>query len=224
MTIQGLIFDFDGLILDTESPEFEIWQEIFETYGTHLPLNEWQAALGASFAAFDPVVYLAEKTGQTIDHAAMHHDHRQRSLERIHQMDAIPGIVETLQQAQAMGLKLGVASSSPLKWVEPLLQKLGLFGYFDAIVCSDHVKNIKPDPELFLRCTHELGLTPTEMIAFEDSPNGIRAANAAGIFCVAVPNSLTRQLNIAHADLILEKANAIPLKDLIQRAISRRER
>ena len=55
MAIKGFIFDFDGLILDTETPEFDVWQEIFQTYGMHLPLNEWQAALGASFAAFDPV-------------------------------------------------------------------------------------------------------------------------------------------------------------------------
>lgn len=216
MAIRGLIFDFDGLILDTETPEFEVWQEVFEVYGQNLPLSEWQAALGASFAAFDPVNYLSAKLNQPLDHAAIHADHLLRSLERIHQKPAQPGIAETLQLARAHGLKLGVASSSPLRWVEPLLRHLCLYECFDQIVCRDHVTKIKPDPELFLRCTAELGLTGPEVIIFEDSPNGIRAANAAEIFCVAIPNTLTRQLDISHADLILERIDAIPFADLLQ--------
>lgn len=216
MTIRGLIFDFDGLILDTETPEFEIWQEVFQVYSQSLPLSEWQAALGASFAAFDPVNYLSAKLNIPLDHAGIHADHRRRSLERIHLKSPQPGIAETIQLAKARGLKLGVASSSPVSWVHPLLQHLSLFDYFDQILCRDHVAKVKPDPELYQRCTAELGLTPAEVIVFEDSPNGIRAANAAGIFCVALPNTLTRQLDIRHADLILDQIDAIPFDDLLQ--------
>jgi HAD superfamily hydrolase (TIGR01509 family) len=216
MAIRGLIFDFDGLILDTETPEFEVWQEVFQVYGQNLPLSEWQAALGASFAAFDPVNYLSAKLNLTLDHSAIHADHLKRSLERIYLKPAQPGIAETLQLARGQGLKLGIASSSPLRWVEPLLRHLNLFETFDQIICRDHVTKIKPDPELYLRCTAELGLTGAEVMIFEDSPNGIRAANAAGIFCVAIPNTLTRQLDISHADLILEQINAIPFEDLLQ--------
>jgi HAD superfamily hydrolase (TIGR01509 family) len=216
MAIRGLIFDFDGLILDTETPEFEVWQEVFQVYGQSLPLSEWQAALGASFASFDPVNFLSAKLNLSLDHAGIHADHRQRSLDRIYLKPAQPGIPETLQRARSQGLKLGIASSSPLRWVEPLLRHLSLHEYFDRIVCQDHVTKIKPDPELFLRCTAELGLTGPEVIIFEDSPNGIRAANAAGIFCVAVPNTLTRQLDIDHADLILERIDALPFEELLQ--------
>jgi putative hydrolase of the HAD superfamily len=215
MTIRGLIFDFDGLILDTETPEFEVWQEIYGVYGQSLPLNEWQAALGASFAAFDPVQYLSTKVNVPLDHGAIHTDHRLRALQLIHQKSAQPGIPETLAQARAAGLKLGIASSSPLRWVEPLLRQLNLYEYFDQIVCRDHVTKIKPDPELYLLCTTKLGLSGDEVMIFEDSPNGIRAANAAGIFCVALPNTLTRQLDISHADLILERIDAIPFVDLL---------
>jgi HAD superfamily hydrolase (TIGR01509 family) len=218
MEIKGLIFDFDGLIVDTETPEFIVWQEVFETYGLQLPLSEWQAALGASFAAFDPVIYLSQKTGRDVDHQAIHKDHRQRSLDRILQMPAQPGIQSTLDKARQSGLKLGVASSSPQDWVEPLLKHLDIFGYFEKIICRDHVQKIKPDPELFLRCAQELGLTGSEVIIFEDSPNGIQAANAAGIFCVAIPNTLTRQLDISHADLILDRIDEIPLEELFLKA------
>ncbi len=216
MPIRGLLFDFDGLILDTETPEFEVWQEVFQVYGQSLPLSEWQAALGASFAAFDPVNFLSAKINLPLDHAGIHADHRKRSLEKIYLKPAQPGIAETLRLARQNGLKLGVASSSPLNWVEPLLRHLDLLAYFDKILCRDHVTKIKPDPELYLRCTSELGLTPAEVMVFEDSPNGIRAANAAGIYCVAIPNSLTRQLNINHANLILDQIDAIPFADLLQ--------
>lgn len=215
MAIHGLIFDFDGLILDTETPEFEVWQEIFQPYGLILPLEEWQAALGASFAAFDPVNYLSEKSGKSLDHAAMHTDHRQRSLQRIYQQPAQPGIPATIRAARRMGMKLGVASSSPVSWVHTLLQHLGLFDEFDRIVCKDHVQKVKPDPELFNLCREQLGLQKVETVVFEDSPNGIRAANAAGIFCVAIENPLTRQLDTSHADLHLSRIDEIPLEELL---------
>jgi HAD superfamily hydrolase (TIGR01509 family) len=215
MAIKGLIFDFDGLILDTETPEYDVWQEIFQSYGTNLPLSEWEAALGASFAAFDPIVYLTGKLGIALDHSAMHADHRKRSLERIYQQPPQPGILETLKKAQKLGLNLGVASSSPVYWVHPLLKRLDLFEYFDQIICKDHVQKIKPDPELFLRCCAELGITRQEAIIFEDSPNGIRAANAAEIYCVAVPNILTRRLDTSHADLHLTRIDEIPLEELL---------
>ena len=224
MTILGLIFDFDGLILDTETPEFDVWQEIFLSYGTHLPLNEWQAAVGTSLAAFDPVVYLSKKLGITLDHSLIHADHKKRSLERIYLQPPQPGIPETLEQARKLGLKLGIASSSPINWVHPLLQHLELFGYFDCIICQDHVRKIKPDPELFLRCCAELGITREETVIFEDSPNGILAANAAGIFCVAIPNTLTRQLDIGHADLQLNRIDEISLEELLHKANHSTER
>ncbi len=218
MTIKALIFDFDGLILDTETPEFDVWQEIYQSYGASLPLLEWQAALGASIDAFDPVIFLSEKTGLVLDREAIYSNHRERSHERIRQQPARPGITVTLERARALGLRLGVASSSPIHWVHSHLEYLGLKDHFEKIICRDHVKNVKPDPELFLRCARELGIQPGEAIVFEDSPNGIRAANAAGIFCVAVLNPITRQLDTSHANLVLERIDDVPLEELCQRA------
>jgi HAD superfamily hydrolase (TIGR01509 family) len=213
--IKGLIFDFDGLILDTETPEFDVWQEIFASYGTHLPIQEWQAALGASLAAFDPVIYLANKINLPLDRDAIYSDHRKRAHALIERQPAQPGIPETLERARAQGIRLGVASSSPVYWVHGHLKHIGLFEYFNPIVCKDHVQKIKPDPELFLRCAAEMGLGKDEVLVFEDSPNGIRAANAAGIFCVAIPNPLTRQLDLSHANLILERIDAISFEELL---------
>jgi HAD superfamily hydrolase (TIGR01509 family) len=218
MSIKGLIFDFDGLILDTETPEYDVWQEIYQSYGSSLPILEWQAALGASLDAFDPVKFLSQKIGQDLDRDAIFSNHRQRSHELILRQPARPGIPETLKRARSMGLRLGVASSSPIHWVHSHLEHLGLKDYFEKIVCRDHVQKVKPDPELFLRCAQELGLMKNEAIIFEDSPNGIRAANASGIFCVAVLNPLTCQLDTSHANLVLERIDEIPLEELCLRA------
>lgn len=213
--IKGLIFDFDGLILDTETPEFVVWQEIFQGYGQNLPINEWQAAVGASFASFEPVAYLASKIDRPLDRDAIHAVHRQRSLEIIQRQPTQPGVVEFLREASQSHLRLGIASSSPTQWVIPFLKRLELEKYFSKVVCKDHVTNIKPHPELFLRCAAELGVEKHEAIIFEDSPNGICAAAAAGIFCVAVPNALTRQMDLSQADLILDRIDQLPLEKLL---------
>lgn len=218
MSIKGLIFDFDGLILDTETPDYQVWQEIYESYGASLPLDEWQATLGTSIAEFDPVAYLSKKIGQSLERGPIWAKHDALFEERMPLQPVQPGVPEILEQARRMGLRIGIASSSPLTWVHSNLGHLGLTHYFEKIICRDHVEHIKPDPELFLRCAQELDLATTEAIVFEDSPNGIRAANRAGIFCIAVPNTLTRQLDVSHANLVLDRIDQIPLEKLCQMA------
>jgi HAD superfamily hydrolase (TIGR01509 family) len=218
MSIKGLIFDFDGLILDTETPDYQVWQEIYQSYGASLPLEEWQATLGTSIAEFDPVAFLSKKIGQGLDRDMIWDRHDHLFEARMPLQPAQPGIPEILEQAHKLGLHIGIASSSPESWVHSNLEHLGLKHHFEKIICRDHVKKIKPDPELFLRCAQELGLSIDEAIIFEDSPNGILAANRAGIYCVAVPNLLTRQLNVSHANLVLDQIDQVPLEKLCQKA------
>jgi HAD superfamily hydrolase (TIGR01509 family) len=218
MAIKGLIFDFDGLILDTETPEFEEWQAIYLEHSVDLPMNVWAAGIGTHEAAFDPATYMETLLGRPVDHTTLRAEQRQRSLERIRQQSPRPGISEILRSAREAGLKLGVASSSPVSWVHSFLQSIGLYAQFDAIVCRDHVERVKPFPDLFLRCAQELGIEPAETIVFEDSPNGLRAAINAGIFCVAIPNPVTLQLDLSHANLILSRADAIPWAEVLRKA------
>jgi putative hydrolase of the HAD superfamily len=89
--------------------------------------------------------------------------------------------------------------------------------FFEIILTSDNVSQIKPHPELYLKAVEALGLKPSEAIAFEDSPNGIKAAKAAGLFCVAVLNPITRQLDTDHADLVIDSLAEISLDKLIEK-------
>ncbi len=218
MTIKGLVFDFDGLILDTETPEYLVLQEIFESYGTSLPLSEWGAALGASLEAFDPFDYLARKVNQSLDKPAHLRAWRNISNKFIEQQDPLPGVVKTLQRAQEIGLKLAIASSSQRDWVVNHLDRLGLLDKFEKIVTAEDVLQIKPAPDLFLKSIQALGLKGCEAMAFEDSPNGIKSARAAGLFCVAVPNPITRQLDLDHADLVIDSLASVTLDELIAKA------
>jgi HAD superfamily hydrolase (TIGR01509 family) len=216
--IKGLIFDFDGLILDTELPEYDTWQQVFLEYGLSLPIEEWAKALGASYAAFDPALYLMQQTGQKLDYAELHRVHNEMSLEIINQSPALPGVNQIILRARQLGLSLAIASSSPSDWVLTHLERLGLTLKFDCILTADDVERVKPAPDLFLLALSRLKLQPDEAIVFEDSPNGITAGNAAGIFTIGVPNAISSLLDTNHASLRISSLDAITLDDMIAAA------
>ena len=218
--IRGLIFDFDGLILDTETPTFKSWQETFERHGCELTLETWAACIGRSQDAFDPCDYLEVCLGRSIDRARVFAEEQKREVELIGQQPVLPGVLDTIAAAKQHGLKLGVASSSDREWVNGYLGRLGLIEQFDAIRCVDDVEHAKPAPDLYSAVLQALALRPDQAIAFEDSPNGVLAAKRAGVFCVAVPNALTKALSLDHADLTLASLEEATLEELLRTAKS----
>lgn len=214
MPLKGLIFDFDGLIIDTELPEYQAWQEIYEQYNVTLNVNIWAQVIGSSNDKFDPVTHLENLTGKSFQHQQLLAQHRSRSDQLAQNLPLLPGVLTLLKTACESGLKLAIASSSDRFWVESHLAPLGIQSYFDCVLTKDEVLHVKPDPELYQTALHCLDLQPNEAIAFEDSPNGITAACAAGLFCVAVPNSITIQLPINHASKIIGSLDNVSLQDL----------
>jgi len=215
--IRALIFDFDGLILETEEPVFQSYQEIYQEYGVELTLDYWSHLLGVASGIHDPLADLEQQIGFTLPRQEILQRQHQRQMEMILVRPVMPGVRETLQRARQLGLKIGLASSSPCSWVVSHLTRLGLVEYFNCIKASDDVERTKPDPSLFLAVLEELGISSEEAIVFEDSPNGILAAKRAGLFCVVVPNVLTRRLPIDHADLRLDSLTAMTLDELLVR-------
>jgi HAD superfamily hydrolase (TIGR01509 family) len=211
MCIKGIVFDFDGLVLDTESPVFQAWQEAFAPYGLALPISEWAAAIGSDLDSFDPVIYLEKTIGKSIDQDKIRKFQQQRSMELVSTQQVLPGVVEYLDKAVQMGLKIGMASSSDRPWVVGHLTRLGLIHYFEVVFTMEDVKRVKPSPDLYLRAAAGLDLEPNQTVAFEDAPNGILAAKRAGLFCVAVPNIVTRPLDFSGADFILDSFCQMPL-------------
>jgi HAD superfamily hydrolase (TIGR01509 family) len=215
--IKALIFDFDGLILDTEVPEYQSWAELYQAYGSALPLEKWAEGIGSA-DAFNPYEYLEQQLGQPLDRAAVRLQRRARFAALMADQTVLPGVQAYIATAQRLGLKLGVASSSPRAWVIGHLSNFGLVKHFDAIRCGDEVQATKPNPALYLDVLQALEIPAHQAIALEDSPNGILAAKRAGLFCVAIPNALTRQLSLSRADFQLSSLAEVPLEQLLQRA------
>jgi HAD superfamily hydrolase (TIGR01509 family) len=119
--------------------------------------------------------------------------------------DFLPGVDALLDVASSRGLKTCIVSSGTRAWIEGHLRSRSGLERFEAIVCADgDPARAKPRPVLYLEALEHLGVDANEAIAFEDSPNGIAAAKAAGIFCVAVPNPVTAGLDLSKADLVLD--------------------
>jgi HAD superfamily hydrolase (TIGR01509 family) len=215
MAIRALLFDFDGLLVDTEGPSYRTWAEVYERHGHELSIDTWSAAIG-TLDGFDPVAHLAE-LGVELDADAVE-ARRQRDLDLTDAEELRPGVAAYLDAAHARGLRAAIVSSSSDWWIERHLGRLGLVERFDAIVCANgDAARAKPRPTLYLDALERLRVRAEEAVAFEDSPNGIRAAKAAGLVCVAVPNPVTASLDLAQADLVVEAFTDVPLTDLLVR-------
>ena len=217
--IKALIFDFDGLILETETPAYETWSEIYREHGHELPRERWVENIGASAWPFDALEHLASLVLPTgpFDRDFIKSRREARKIERVAALEMMAGVREYLSDARRLGLKVALASSASDAYVCGHLERLAVRDGFDVVVCRDHVERGKPFPDLYLRATSDLGVTAREAIAFEDSPNGIAAAKAAGLRCVAVPNPITATLDLTAADLRLDSLGALRLEDLIAR-------
>jgi len=218
MPITTIIFDFDGLILDTEGPDFRTWQEVYEEHDATLDIRDWQRLIGTTIAtpdAFDPYEELERQLGGPIDRERLQERRQKRHVELVEKEVLLPGVERYLDDARALGLRLGVASTSRRDWVVGNLDRLGLTERFGCIRCHDDVGVPKPAPDVYLSALAGLDARASEVFALEDSPNGIRSAKGAGLFCVAVPNPLTQDLDLAAADLILTSLDEMPLAELL---------
>jgi HAD superfamily hydrolase (TIGR01509 family) len=211
--LKAVIFDLDGTILDTETPEFLSWQEAYAAHGAELDPAVWSQAIGTSDADWDPYAQLEALTGGPVDRAALRAAREARFDELMADAEPCPGIVAWLDEARDLGLLVGLASSSRAPWVVRFLDALGLRDRFDVLATRDRVARSKPAPDLYELALDELGVRAEEALAVEDSPNGVAAATAAGIFCVAVPNPLTAGLPLDRADLVLGSLTERSLKD-----------
>ena len=216
MSFRALIFDFDGLILDTEGPVYRSWLEVYEAHGEALPFERWVQIVGSTTAGFHPQHHLEERLGRPLSQAVL--DGRiGRRTEMILAEPVLPGIVQHVDAARSLGLKLGVASSSTRDWVSGHLGRLGILDRFDCMRCRDDVAHAKPEPDLYLAVLDCLGVSATEAFAIEDSPNGVIAAKRAGLRCVAIPNPITARLDLSQADLLLQSLAEVTLPDLLER-------
>ena len=190
MPLRGLLFDFDGLLVDTETSSRASWEELYRRHGQELPLDREELT--------------AERRAYELSLADM---------EKLR-----PGVLEYLDAAGRHGLATAVVSSGERWWVDRHLGRLERAEHFDAIVTADGDRErAKPQPTLYLEALSQLELGADEAVAFEDSVNGVRAAKAAGLFCVAVPNGVTAAMTLDEADVLVPSLAELPFESLLAR-------
>jgi HAD superfamily hydrolase (TIGR01509 family) len=217
VVIRALVFDFDGLILETETPAYQAWVETYREFGHELPKELWLDYIGREGGWFDALTYLEGLVGPRDDRDAIQARRDARKSELVMAVAERTGLRGLLTDARSRGLRLAVCSSSTPKWVLGHLERLDLHAFFDRVQCRDRPElRAKPAPDLFLAACAGLGVRPDEAVAFEDSRNGMLAAQAAGMRCVVVPNELTVAMDLTGADHRFESLADVSLQTLLE--------
>lgn len=211
----ALVFDLDGVIVDTERIVHQVWSDMFARYGSSFTLEEWSALVGTDHG-FDPLATLVARSSMPLPSAGelqAEIEHDERLL--LEDLSPLPGVRDWIEGAELLGMSVAVASSSPLPWVDARLTDVGLESHFVVLSCRDERLAAKPEPDLYLDACRRLRVEPSRAIAVEDSANGLAAARAAGLVCVAVPNTVTMSHDLSSADLVLTSLEATSLGEAI---------
>lgn len=212
--LQGLVFDLDGTIIDSESTFLQSWIEEYEAYGAPWDPTAWLAAVGSYDPDWDAYAQLAEVVGPAFDRTLSERRRRARELELVRQTRPLPGVEAHLRAAADAGVRIGLATSSSRTWAGEHLQRLGLQEYFEDLVCREDVSRTKPDPEPYRRACERLGVDPAASVAVEDSRNGALSATGAGMFCLAVPNPITKLQDLGPAHRCVGSLAELPFAEL----------
>ena len=220
MRVRAFLFDFDGLILDTELASRAGWELLYREHGHELPADLWATLVGTTHAPWDPKIHLEELVGEQLDWEALNERRYAHEIALIEAEELRPGIADYLAAARQHYLSRAIVSSSSRRWVDMHLERLEEAVGWDAICTADgDPARAKPAPVLYLEALALLEVEAAEAVAFEDSPNGVLAAKAAGVYCVAIPNEVTRELGLekAGADVVLDSLADLPPEELLAR-------
>ena len=212
----GAIFDCDGLLADTETPDYEAWRTIYEEQGLRLPVELWARSIGIAKGhdTDDWHKQLAERIGPAYDPVAVLSRKRALYHGAIGKLTPMPGVLALLDVLDADGIPCAVASNSDRVWVDQVLGIIGLKGRFSALATADEVSHPKPAPDVYLLAAKRLGVPPPQCAAFEDSPRGLASAHAAGMFTVAVPTALTRHMAFEQAHHLVDSLENLTMEHL----------
>ena len=219
MSLRALVFDFDGLILDTEWSAFSTAAAVWEEHGLALELDVWQEIVGTAEHPHWSDMLEAD-LGRPFDRDVVVAARQAQHHEEVEAMDLLPGVEDLIRAAELAGLRLAVASSSPRYWVEGHLDRRGLAASFQEVVTREDVERTKPDPALYRTAIDRLGVAPSEAVALEDSQHGVTAATRAGLKVVAAPNRVTRGQDFDHATKVvrsLEELTIPALEELLEK-------
>ena len=215
MSLAAVVFDFDGVVFDSETPEYESHRRLYEECGIALTVEEWCDAIGVWSAEHDDRRFDALRARAAAAPArADYHTRRHALFEELAPRAPMRGIVGLLDELDRAEVPAAIASTAPSRWVRPAIARLGLTMRFRAIVTGDDVARRKPAPDVYLEAARRLGVDPRLAVAIEDSAPGLAAARAAGMRAVAIPHWLTERHDLSTAELRVEHAGELSLARL----------
>jgi HAD superfamily hydrolase (TIGR01509 family) len=215
--IRAFLFDFDGLIIDTETASRAGWAWLYEQHGHELPADKWAGIVGTT-GRWSPMDHLEQLVGEPLEREALNERRYAHEISLLEAEELRPGIADYLAAARQRSLKRAIVSSSTRAWIDMHLARLERAVGWDAIITADrNAERAKPSPTMYLEALDTLDVAADEAVVFEDSPNGVAAARAAGIFVVAVPNEVTRDLGLGEADLLVDSLADLPPDELLAR-------
>ncbi|MFD2130260.1 HAD family hydrolase [Pseudogracilibacillus auburnensis] len=219
--IKALVFDLDGTIIDTEEITFESYKQAFQYYDFELTLDVWEKWVGAVGTPQKVCKYVAEQTGKEIDFQKIQQLQDEVFSQLITDKEPLPGVIDMLEAGKKADLKIGLATNSGSKWANHFLTMLKIKDYFDNVYTFDHIKQPKPDPEIYVKSIQHFNVAPREAIAFEDSVVGSIAAKRAELHTIVVPSKLTKKATFDHADLKIDSMAKLDLPTLINELSSK---
>jgi HAD superfamily hydrolase (TIGR01509 family) len=218
VAIRAFLFDFDGLILDTETASRAGWRWLYEQHGQTLPDDLWITVVG-THGAWDIWGHLEELIGEPLDREDWNTRRYEHEIALVEAEELRPGILDYIAYANEHGLKRAIVSSASRRWIDMHLERLEQAVGWDAIITADRdASRAKPNPTMYLEALDSLAVAADEAVVFEDSPNGVRAGKAAGIFVVGIPNEVTRAYGLDEADVVVDSLADLPPRELLQRA------
>lgn len=213
-SLRAVLFDFDGTLWDSETAVFGVFRELFADHGHELTLQTWSAAIG-TFGGFDPYEALDELVGGGLDVEQLRERTELSVREAVREEPLRPGVADFLRQLDDAGISRALVSSDRTEWLVTNLERLGCPDGWAAMICADgDVTRAKPNPHLYEAALELLDVQAAETVAIEDSPNGIRAAKAAGVPCLCVPNEATAGLDLSEADLVVPTLEGVSVDEV----------
>jgi len=213
--LAAVIFDFDGILIDSETPEYESHRQIFERCGATLTTDEWCDQIGLFTDGHEERWFreLCARSASPPDRDAYHAEKR-RLFDAVVPAAPMRGVAELLATITSAGIPMAIASSSTASWVEPGVERLRIGAFFRTVVTGEQVARRKPAPDIYLEAARRLGVDPRQTIAIEDSGPVLAAARAAGMKTVVIPHWLTERHDLSGADLRVAHAGELTLAAL----------
>lgn len=216
--VKAIIFDMDGLLVRSEEAWIASEREFLARRGIHVTqaLRTEMAPFLAGRNQHEAAQFYKSKFNLKDSLEAIKRERMGVARMHLEKVPLCEGVMELLNALKGSRLKLALASGSPDEFIRMILDRFGLWPYFEAVISGDQVPHSKPHPDIYHLAAQSLGVQPRECLVFEDAPNGVAAAKAAGMVCALVPNKLIHNSNLDKADFVFESLAAIDLEKLKQ--------